>query len=500
MYFNGLRLEYVLEGSSNYIALKDRMEAVHEDNGLKGYIDNDVPKTDATITANIDAWKKKVAKVRRILLEGVRDHIVSSLHGKTTPYEMWKVLTNLFQNSSDHRKLALKDKLRKIKMEKGDTIPKYLMKFVQCRDELGSVGTIVVADDLVSLALLGLPKSWHSYQDSVNGREKLSNWERLWSDLVQEEFRRNTRDGSSSKHDGEEDCALTAKARKGKGKKFHPKSESKVKKMDLSKVKCFHYHEHGHLATNYPQKKKNKTVVGAATGEALISQFDLDFTLITCMDLSASGSVWYLDSGASFHMMGDKESFIDLEEKYLKIHIEMGDDGRYSATSIGTITFQRDSGKPFQLRNVMHVPGLKKNLVSVAMMEDRGYDVVFSSGKSYLWHKTMGQVKNIGIRVKNIYMLEVDGCNSMIGKEKKVVSRDEGELWHRKLGHLHHGDLKIMQKISTRIPRGTLAQLDQCKGCTLEKYVKSTFHEKENHASVILERIHMDVCGPVSVA
>jgi hypothetical protein len=31
------------------------------------------------------------------------------------------------------------------------------------------------------------------------------------------------------------------------------------------------------------------------------------------------------------------------------------------------------------------------------------------------------------------------------------------------------------------------------------KYVKSTFHEKENHASVILERVHTDVCGTFSV-
>jgi hypothetical protein len=97
-------------------------------------------------------------------------------------------------------------------------------------------------------------------------------------------------------------------------------------------------------------------------------------------------------------------------------------------------------------------------------------------------------------------MLEVYGYDAMIGKAEKVVSRDEGELWHRKLGHLHHGALKIMQQISTGIPRGALAQLDQCKGCTLEKYVKSTFHEKENRASVILERIHTDMCGPFSVA
>ena len=145
----------------------------------------------------------------------MKDHIVSSLHGKYSPYLMWKALTDLFQSKSDQRKLALKDKLRKIKMEKNDTIPVYLTKFVHCRDELGSVGVSVDEEDLVSLSLLGLSKSWHSYEDSVNGREKLPGWERLWSDLVQEEIRLGTRDGSSSKNEDEENFALALKARKG---------------------------------------------------------------------------------------------------------------------------------------------------------------------------------------------------------------------------------------------------------------------------------------------
>ena len=110
-------------------------------------------------------------------MERVRDHIFSSIHGKVTPYEMCKALIDLFQSSNGHRKLALKDKLRKIKMEKGDTILKYLKKFVQCRDELGSIKITVTYDDLVSLALIGLLKSWHSYQGSVNGRENLLDFE-----------------------------------------------------------------------------------------------------------------------------------------------------------------------------------------------------------------------------------------------------------------------------------------------------------------------------------
>lgn len=83
----------------------------------------------------------------------------------------------MFQNNSDHKKLELKGKVRKINMEKGDTIPKYLTKFTQCQDELGCVGVKVVEDDLVILALLGLPKSSYSYRDLVNGREKLPEWD-----------------------------------------------------------------------------------------------------------------------------------------------------------------------------------------------------------------------------------------------------------------------------------------------------------------------------------
>jgi len=90
---------------------------------------------------------------------------------------MWKALRDLFQNRSDHRKLALWGKLKKIKMEKGDSILKYLTKFTHCRDKLGSFVITVAEDDMMSLALLGLPNSWHIYQDSVNGREKLPDWE-----------------------------------------------------------------------------------------------------------------------------------------------------------------------------------------------------------------------------------------------------------------------------------------------------------------------------------
>ena len=107
----------------------------------------------------------------------------------------------------------------------------------------------------------------------------------------------------------------------------------------MTKIKCFHFHELAHFSTNCALKKSKKKSSRGAAGEALASQFELEFSLISCMVSSMMVSVWYLGIGSSFHMAGDKDLFNDLEEKYLHMHIEMGDDGRYSVIGLGMITF-----------------------------------------------------------------------------------------------------------------------------------------------------------------
>ena len=160
---------------------------------------------------------------------------------------------------------------------------------------------------------------------------------------MQEEIRKSTKDGSSSKHDDEENLALASKARKGKGKASHSKSSSSHggKKIEKYKVRCINCHEVGHYVASSPLKKSKKGSSKGLEGEALDSQFELDFTLIACMVSSMVGCVWYLDSGASFHMTGDKSLFSTLEEKDLKMRIEIGDDMKYSVSGLGTVTFQR---------------------------------------------------------------------------------------------------------------------------------------------------------------
>lgn len=62
MEFHGLSLEYALEGSSNFIAQRERMEVVLEDNGQKEFIDEEVANPATTNAHNLEEWKKCVAK------------------------------------------------------------------------------------------------------------------------------------------------------------------------------------------------------------------------------------------------------------------------------------------------------------------------------------------------------------------------------------------------------------------------------------------------------
>ena len=65
------------------------------------------------------------------------------------------------------------------------------------------------------------------------------------------------------------------------------------------------------------------------------------------------------------------------------------------------------------------------------MLEDKGYDVVFSKGKVFLRQITMRQVKQIGSRVKNLYTLDVqDAWKALRSKEnvRDLVVERESKL------------------------------------------------------------------------
>jgi hypothetical protein len=73
-----------------------------------------------------------------------------------------------------------------------------------------------------------------------------------------------------------------------------------------------------------------------------------------------------------------------------------------------------------------------------------------------------------------------------------------GELWHKRMAHLHFGALGHLREAVTRFLKFTTERSDPFKGCAMGKYARRPFPPSEHRTKGVLDLIHSDICGPMS--
>ena len=89
--------------------------------------------------------------------------------------------------------------------------------------------------------------------------------------------------------------------------------------------------------------------------------------------------VWYVDSGASNHMTSHDEWFGEMQDLQNPGYVQTGDDSCHPITHIGKVPLALHDGKTKSLSDVLHVPSITKNLVSVGQMVEQGLQVRFNA-------------------------------------------------------------------------------------------------------------------------
>jgi hypothetical protein len=135
------------------------LSAVLKENTIYNYV-NSVVAAPATDLVALDLHETKEAKVQRIILDGVKDHLIPHLVEKKTAKEMWDALKNLFEVKKENRNVALKAKLHDTNMGKEESFSSYLTRVAQVKDELAAVGEVITDYELVRTALNGFTKEW----------------------------------------------------------------------------------------------------------------------------------------------------------------------------------------------------------------------------------------------------------------------------------------------------------------------------------------------------
>ena len=78
-----------------------------------------------------------------------------------------------------------------------------------------------------------------------------------------------------------------------------------------------------------------------------------------------SENVWYVDLGALNHMTSHGEWFKDLQTLENPGFVETGDDTAHPIAHTGNVPLSLQNGNVKYLADVLHVPNITKNLVSI---------------------------------------------------------------------------------------------------------------------------------------
>nr|GEX76888.1 retrovirus-related Pol polyprotein from transposon TNT 1-94 [Tanacetum cinerariifolium] len=94
--------------------------------------------------------------------------------------------------------------------------------------------------------------------------------------------------------------------------------------------------------------------------------------VLSVVDYKGTPLVWIMDSGCSFHMIPSRDWFMTYEE-FNGEHAFMGNDSPCNVVGIGTIQIKMHDRVVTTLTNVRHVPDLKKNLISLGLLDLKGF-------------------------------------------------------------------------------------------------------------------------------
>ena len=98
--------------------------------------------------------------------------------------------------------------------------------------------------------------------------------------------------------------------------------------------------------------------------------------------------MWIIDSGASRHMTGDQVRISNMNEKRTSYKVELGDKNTYPVEGIGQASIKLKRCNNVHLSNVLYVPSLENNLVSIFFLEDKNVKVEILGQSQHLTNQS----------------------------------------------------------------------------------------------------------------
>lgn len=220
--------------------------------------------------------------------------------------------------------------------------------------------------------------------------------------------------------------------------------------------------------------------------------------VLSITDNTVQTDFWVLDSACSYHMTPHRDWF----ESYDKVStgsVRMGNDMPCNVVGIGSIVIRMHDGTVRTLTDVRHVPDLRKNLISLGVLDSKGFK--YNGGHGVIKVMKGALVVMKGVRKGSLYVLEGD---TVVGTTASVQDSSESEanltrLWHMRMGHVGEKGMMILSKQGL-LGGHKVAELGFCEHCIFGKQKRVSFTKAVHNTKSTLDYLHADCWGPSSVS
>lgn len=177
------------------------------------------------------------------------------------------------------------------------------------------------------------------------------------------------------------------------------------------------------------------------------------YTMVGELNMATSKSdTWRLDSGVSYHVCNDKKWFSAYKETTGQ-EVLMGNHSSAKILGEGTVELGFISGN----MKVIHVPDIRKNMLSANLLCKNGFKIVLESNQVII--SKNGVFVGKGYSCEGMFKVNI---NELLNVSVYLV--DSPFLWHARLGYLNFTSLKYMYKHDYMSIKGEIRN-NKCEIC-----------------------------------
>ncbi|GJR91241.1 retrovirus-related pol polyprotein from transposon TNT 1-94 [Tanacetum coccineum] len=437
---------------NNFSLWKLKMKAIlRKDKCLAAISERPAEVTDDSKWDEMD--ENAIANLHLALADGV----LSSIEEKKSAKEIWDHLARLYEARSLHNKKFLKRKLYALRMTESTSVTEHVNNLNTLFSQLTSLSCKIDSQERAKILLQSLPDSYDHVIINLTSNV-LSDYlvfDDVDAAILEEENRRNNREDRQTSSRQVEALLVT-----------------RGRSMELGSSGS---HNHGNVAST--SEDGNALCCEAAVANESRKRF---------------ADVWLFDTRATFHMTARREWFHQYKPISGGGSVYSWNDHELKIIGIESIMVKMHDGTVRTIRDVRHVEGLKKNLLSLGQLDDLGCKVEIQN-------KIMKIIKGALVLMKgekvaaNLYQLKGE---IMEEAEASVASHSPSHRvavsWHQKLGHMSEQGMKILVERKL-IPGLTKVSLPFCEYCVISKQHRLKFKTSNSRSVYVLELVHSDV-------